>query len=98
MHALFDIYKVDVGGSAEWLGSVQSYSVALLEIQLAAVEAPADYVIVKRQTGDRIVLSYGLRGGPPVAGTITSPPLPDVNRNRIQRRTRKVARTSVQDA
>jgi hypothetical protein len=24
MHALFDMYRVDVGGSAEWLGSVQS--------------------------------------------------------------------------
>jgi hypothetical protein len=41
--AINDIYRVDVGGSAEWLGSVQSYSVALLEIELTAVEAPGDY-------------------------------------------------------
>ena len=46
MHALFDLYRVDVGGSAEWLGSVQSYSVALFEIELIAAEAPGDYVVV----------------------------------------------------
>ena len=63
MHALFDIYKVDVGGSAKWLDRVQSYSVALLKIELIAVEAPSDYAIVSRQTGDRTVLSFGLRVG-----------------------------------
>jgi len=61
MHVLFDIYRVDVGGSAEWLDSVQSYSGALLKIELIAVEAPGDYAIVNRQTGDRTVLSFGLR-------------------------------------
>jgi len=63
MHALFDIYTVDVDGSAKWLDSVQSYSVALLKIELIAVEAPGDYAIVSRQTGDRTVLSFGLRVG-----------------------------------
>jgi hypothetical protein len=48
VRTLFDIYKVDLGGSAEWLGSVRSHRVALLEIGLAAVEAPGDYVIVNR--------------------------------------------------
>src|SRR5215831_4145957 len=60
MHALFDIYRVDVGGSAEWLDSVESYSVALLKIELIAVKAPGDYAIVNRQTGERTVLSCGL--------------------------------------
>ena len=60
MHALFDMYKVDLGGSAMWLGSVQSYSVALFEIKLTAARAPGDYAIVNRQTGDRTALSFGL--------------------------------------
>ena len=63
MHALFDIYRVGVGGSAEWLDTVQSYSVALLKIELIAVEVPGDYAIVNRQTGDRTVLSFGMRVG-----------------------------------
>ena len=60
MHALYDMYKVDLGGSAMWLGSVQSYSVALFEIELTAVKAPGDYAIVNRQTGERTALSCGL--------------------------------------
>ena len=60
MHALFDMYKVDFRGSAMWLGSVQSYSVALFEIELTARRAPGDYAIVNRQTGDRTALSFGL--------------------------------------
>ena len=59
-HALFDIYKVDLGGSAMWLGSIQSYSVALFEIKLTAARAPGDYAIINRQTGDRTTLSFGL--------------------------------------
>ena len=65
MHAHFDMYRVDVDGSVEWLGSVRDYSVALLEIELTAVEAPSDYAIVNRQTGERTVLSFGMRCGPP---------------------------------
>jgi len=61
MHALFDIYMVDVDGSVEWLGSVLSYSLALLKIELTAVEAPGDYVIVNRQSGDRTELSVDRR-------------------------------------
>jgi len=38
MHALFDMYKVDLCGSTRWLGSVQSYSAALFEIELTAAE------------------------------------------------------------
>jgi len=64
MHALFDIYEVDPDGSVEWLASVQSYSVALLKIELTAVEAAGDYVIVNRQTGDRTELSLDLRVDP----------------------------------
>ena len=60
MHALFDIYKVDPRGSAMWMGSAQSYSVALFEIELIAVNAPGDYAIVNRQTGERTALSCGL--------------------------------------
>ena len=60
IHVLFDMYKVDLGGSAMWLGSVQSYSVALFEIKLTAARAPGDYAIVNRQTGDRTALSFGL--------------------------------------
>jgi len=60
MHALFDMYKVDLGGSARWLGSAQSYSVALFKIELTAAKAPGDYAIVNRQTSERTVLSFGL--------------------------------------
>ena len=60
MHALYDMYKVDLGGSTMWLGSVQSYSVALFEIELTAAKAPGDYAIVNRQTGERNVLNFGL--------------------------------------
>ena len=61
MHALYDIYMVDVDGSVESLGSVLSYSLALLKIELTAVEAPGDYVIVNRQSGDRTELSVDRR-------------------------------------
>ena len=60
IHALFDMYKVDLGGSAMWLGSVQSYSVAVFEIELTAARAPGDYAIINRQTGERTALSFGL--------------------------------------
>ena len=60
MHAFYDMYKVDLGGSTMWLGSVQSYSVALFEIELTAVKAPGDYAIVNRPTGERTALSCGL--------------------------------------
>ena len=60
MHVLFDMYKVDPCGSAMWMGSVQSYGVALFEIELTAAKAPGDYAIVNRQTGERTVLSFGL--------------------------------------
>ena len=45
MNALFDMYKVDLSGSAMWLGSIQSYGVALFEIKLTAAKAPGDYAI-----------------------------------------------------
>ena len=60
MQALFDMYKVEARGSAMWLGSVESYSVALFELELTAAKAPGDYAIVNRQTGDRTVLNFGL--------------------------------------
>ena len=60
MHALFDVYKLDLCSSAMWMGSVQSYSVALFEIELTAAKAPGDYAIVNRETGERTVLSFGL--------------------------------------
>jgi hypothetical protein len=60
MHALFDMYKLDLYGSAMWMGSVQSYGVALFEIELTAAKAPGDYAIINRQTGERTVMSFGL--------------------------------------
>jgi len=60
MHALFDMYKLDPCSSVMWMGSVESYGVALFEIELTAAKAPGDYAIVNRQTGERTVLSFGL--------------------------------------
>jgi len=60
MQALFDIYKLDFCGSVMWMGSVQSYTVALFEIELVAAKPPGDYAIINRQTGERDVLSFGL--------------------------------------
>ena len=60
MHGLFDFYKLDLRGSAMWMGSVQSYDVALFEIELTAAKAPGNYAIINRQTGERTVLSFGL--------------------------------------
>ena len=60
MHALFDIYKLELHGSTMWMGCVQSYSVALFEIELTAAKAPGDYAIINRQTGERVVLNFGL--------------------------------------
>jgi hypothetical protein len=58
--ALFDIYKFGLHGSAMWMGTVQSYNVALFEAELTATNAPGDFAIVNRQTGERTVLSFGL--------------------------------------
>jgi hypothetical protein len=60
MRALFDMYKVDLRGSAMWMGSVHSYGAAAFEIELNAARAPGDYAIVNRQTGERTALSFGL--------------------------------------
>jgi len=60
MHALFDMYKLDLCGSAMWMGSVESYGVALFEIELIAAKAPGDYAIINRQTGERTVMGFGL--------------------------------------
>jgi hypothetical protein len=57
--ALFDIYKFDLSGSAKWMGTVHSYSVAVFHLQLASAKAPGSYAIVNRQTGERNVLSLG---------------------------------------
>jgi len=43
-----------------WMGSVQSYSVAFFGTELLAAEAPGDYAIVNRETGERNTLSFGL--------------------------------------
>ena len=60
MHALFDMYRFDLCGSTMWMGSVQSYAIALFEIELTAAKAPGDYAIINRQTGERTALSFGL--------------------------------------
>jgi hypothetical protein len=61
MRALFDMYKVDLRGSAIlWMGCVHSYGAAAFEIELSAARAPGDYAIVNRQTEERTVLSFGL--------------------------------------
>ena len=51
MFALFDLYRLDPRGSAMWLGTVQSYNLAMFEIELIAARAPGDYTIVNRKTG-----------------------------------------------
>lgn len=58
MDGFFDLYKLGEH-SAMWLGRVQSYSVALFEIELTAAQAPGDYLIVDKQTGDRNIVSFG---------------------------------------
>lgn len=59
MDGFFDLYKLGDRDSAMWLGRVQSYSVALFEIELTAAQAPGDYLIVDKQTGDRNIVSFG---------------------------------------
>jgi hypothetical protein len=61
MSALFDLYKLNLRGSAEWLGSVQSFNMALLEIELTAAREPGDYTVVNRETGERTDLTFGVR-------------------------------------
>ena len=61
MSALFDLYKLNLRGSAEWLGSVQSFNTALFEIELTAKQAPGDYAVINRQTGERTDLTFGVR-------------------------------------
>jgi len=61
MSALFDLYKLDLQGSAKWLGSVQSFNMALFEIELTAKKAPGDYAVINRQTGERTDLTFGVR-------------------------------------
>ena len=60
MSALFDLYRLDHRGSAMWLGTVQSYDLALFEIELTAARAPGDYTVVNRKTGERTDLRLGL--------------------------------------
>jgi hypothetical protein len=43
-----------------WLGTVQSYNLALFEIELTAARAPGDYTIVNRKTGERTDLRLAL--------------------------------------
>lgn len=59
MYPLYDLYKLGDHGSALWMGRVQSYSVALFEIELTAARAPGDYLIVNEQTGQQNVVSFG---------------------------------------
>ena len=61
MCALFDMYKVDFRGPDKWLGSVHSDTAATFGVELSAARAPGDYAIVNRRTGERTVLSFGLR-------------------------------------
>ena len=56
---MYDLYKLGDQGSAMWMGRVQSYSLALLEIELTAAKAPGDYLIVDQQNGQRNFLSFG---------------------------------------
>ena len=60
MFALFDLYRLDPRGSAMWLGTVQSYNLAMFEIELIATRAPGDYTIVNRKTGRRTDLRLGV--------------------------------------
>ena len=72
MYGLFDIYKLDLRGSAMWMGSVQSYGVALFEIELTAAKAPGNYAIINRQTGERTVLTFGSLSGSRPALNVTT--------------------------
>ncbi len=60
MYAFYDLYKLGDHGSALWMGRVQSYSVALLEIELNAAKAPGNYLIVNQQNGQQNFLSFGM--------------------------------------
>lgn len=60
MSGFFDLYKLGHRGSAMWMGRVQSYSVALFEIELTAAKAPGDYLIVDEQNGQQNIVSFGL--------------------------------------
>lgn len=63
MHVLFDIRKLDLRGSAMWLGLRPIYSIALLELELTSAKAPGDYAITNRQTAERAALSFGFECG-----------------------------------
>jgi len=60
--ALFDIYKFNHSGKAKWIGTVDSYSVAVFHVERTAARAPGGYAIVNRQTGERTVLRLGRLG------------------------------------
>jgi hypothetical protein len=61
MSALFDLYNLDLQGSAKWLGSVQTFDIALLVVEMTAERAPGDYIVINRQTGERTDLTFGVR-------------------------------------
>ena len=61
MSALFDLYNLDLQGSAKWMGSVQTFNMALLVAEMTAARAPGNYTVINRQTGERTDLTFGVR-------------------------------------
>ena len=59
----FDILKLGLDDSEEWMGNVESYDVALFDVELAAAKSPGKYAILNRQTGQREVLNFELLPG-----------------------------------
>jgi hypothetical protein len=49
VHEQFDIRKLGFRGSAIWMGGAQSYSIALLEIELTSAKALGDYAIINKR-------------------------------------------------
>ena len=63
MYPSFDILKLATDGSEQWMGNVESYDVALFDIELAAAKWPGKYAIFDRQTGQREVFNFELLPG-----------------------------------
>jgi hypothetical protein len=56
--ARFDIFKLGIGGSLQWIGDSESFSGAMFRVELAAAKAPGKYVLHNQKTGERKLLNY----------------------------------------
>ena len=64
---LFDIFKIQVDGALRWCESADSLESAKARVAALADSAPAQYVLVNQQTGQRLIIdpSYPAPPGPP---------------------------------